>query len=409
MTHPLTLPVQARRMLPLLLATVVLGAGLGCGEDAESPTGPQEPTAPALATGAPALAFVQVSGGAFHTCGVTTVGQAYCWGGNSYGQLGDGTTTHRVVPTAVLGGLRFRHVSVGYDHTCAATTENRVYCWGLNMWGQLGDGTKGGDNWRVRPVAVTGGRRFRQVRAGWSHTCAITPSDVAFCWGYNGNGQLGDGTITSAGRATPVRVLGALSWQLLTGGGEHTCGVTQTNQIYCWGLNDRGQLGNGTTTRRLWPSPVSGGRQFRQVDAGSFHTCAVTTGDLAYCWGSNRFGGLGDGTTAGRLTPGAVAGLRRFNHVSAGDLYTCGVTLARRVFCWGWNESGQLGDGTLVNRPTPVRLGISLDMRLVAAGNWHTCGVTTDDRAYCWGAGGGRIGDGTTPNRLLPVPVAGPM
>ncbi|MGH7515451.1 MAG: RCC1 domain-containing protein, partial [Gemmatimonadales bacterium] len=310
---------------------------------------------------------------------------------------------------AVLGGLRFRHVSVGYDHTCGVTTDNRAYCWGLNMWGQVGDGTKGENNWRLRPVAVAGGHRFRQVRAGWSHTCAVTLDDVAYCWGYNGNGQVGDGAVEPAGRATPVRVLGALVWSELTGGGEHTCGLTQAGRIYCWGLNDRGQLGIGNTSPRLKPVPVSGGQQFRQVDVGGFHSCAITLTGLAYCWGFNRWGGIGDGTTADRLTPGAVAGVRKFDHVDAGGYHTCGVTLAQRTFCWGFNETGQLGDGTASNRLTPVQIGIGLGLRQVRAGLVHTCGVTTDNRAYCWGAGGGRLGDGETATRLVPVPVAPPM
>jgi alpha-tubulin suppressor-like RCC1 family protein len=394
-----------RRCAPVL-ASLILLATIGCREDADSPLGPRQETA--LAT-APALPFSQVSGGAFHNCGVTTAGQAYCWGGNTYGQLGNGTTSHTLAPVAVAGRLRFRHVSVGYDHTCGLTTEDRVYCWGLNMWGQVGDGTKGEDNWRTVPTAVTGGRRFRQVRAGWSHTCAITRSNVSFCWGYNGNGQLGDGTMTAAGRAAPVRVLGGLSWKQLSGGAEHTCGVTQADQVYCWGLNDKGQLGIGNTARRLQPVPVSGGRQFRQVDAGGFHTCAVTTANLAYCWGLNFRGALGDGTTTDRLTPGAVAGQRRFDHVNAGAYHTCGVTMTGRGFCWGLNGNGRIGDGTVVDRLTPMRLGTDLELRQIGAGQDHTCGVTAGGTAYCWGANGGRIGDGTTRNRLWPTAVVAPL
>jgi alpha-tubulin suppressor-like RCC1 family protein len=396
-----------------------MAAVFGCGENPQSPTGADEAAGPRVATAVSAgtLAFAQVSTGAFHTCGVTTAGRAYCWGGNDKGQLGDGTTVvnvTRTTPVAVVGGLRFRHVTAGYEHTCGVTTDDRVYCWGLNFFGQLGNGTQGSDHFLVAtPAEVVGGHRFRQVRAGYSHTCAITRSDLAFCWGENIYGQLGDGTTIGdatpdRGRATPVRVLGELQWRQLSGGGEHTCGVTQTDQLYCWGLNDHGQLGNGTTTNRLKPAPVSGGRQFRQVDAGGYHTCAVTTGNLAYCWGFNFVGALGDGTTTQRLTPGAVAGLRRFDHVNAGDLHTCGVTLARRGFCWGRNATGQLGDGTTISRLRPVQPGGGLELRQVSGGLLHTCGVTTDDLAYCWGSGG-LLGDGTTTRRLLPVPVVAPM
>jgi alpha-tubulin suppressor-like RCC1 family protein len=404
------------RLAPLLVAAIAL-SGLGCAEDPVSPSTPEaSPELAAIATAAP-LAFAQVSTGTFHSCGVTTDGRAYCWGGNDKGQLGDGTTfinTARTTPSAVIGGLRFRHVSVGYEHSCGITLDDRAFCWGMNFFGQLGNGTQGSDHFSVAtPAEVVGGRRFRQVRAGYSHTCAITRANIAYCWGENVYGQLGDGTVIGdatpdRGRATPVRVLGGVQWRQLSGGGEHTCGVTQTDQLYCWGLNEDGQLGNGTTINRTRPVPVSGGRQFRQVEAGGHHTCAVTTGNLAYCWGLNFNGALGDGTTTRRLTPGAVAGLRRFDHVNAGDLHTCGVTLTGRGFCWGRNEMGQLGNGTLTNRTTPVLIAGGLTLSQVSAGLFHSCGVTTGNRAYCWGSGG-LLGDGTFTRRLTPVPVVGPI
>jgi alpha-tubulin suppressor-like RCC1 family protein len=388
--------------------TIALAAGaLGCDQDSFAPGAPE--SSPELAAAAAPLSFAQVSTGAFHSCGVTTDGRAYCWGGNDKGQLGDGTTfsnTVRTTPSAVIGGLRFRHVSVGYEHSCGITLDDRAFCWGLNFFGQLGNGTQGSDHFSVAtPAEVIGGRRFRQVRAGWSHTCAITRANVAYCWGENNYGQLGDGTTTW--RPRPVRVLGSVSWRQLSGGAEHTCGVSQTDQVYCWGLNENGQLGIGNTVNRTRPVPVSGGRPFRQVEAGGHHTCAVTTGNLAYCWGLNLMGALGDGTTTRRLTPGAVAGLRRFAHLSAGDLHTCGVTLTGRGFCWGRNETAQLGDGTLANRLTPVQLG-NLALRQVSAGLLHSCGVTTGNRAYCWGSGG-LLGDGTRTLRLVPVAVVGPV
>jgi alpha-tubulin suppressor-like RCC1 family protein len=406
--------VAPAMLLASVLALAILMSVLGCRDDTESLAGPESgpATEPALAsTATQPLAFIQVSAGFDHTCGVTRDYKAYCWGANEFGQLGNGTRIINVgstTPVAVVGGLSFRHVSVGYQHSCGVTTDGRAYCWGFNFWGQVGDGTKGEDNWRVRPTAVTGSRHFRLVRAGYSHTCGITSAAEAFCWGEDGSGQLGDGTTNSAGRATPVRVLGGLLWLQLSGGGEHTCGITQSNLVYCWGLNDHGQLGTGNVTRRLKPAAVSGGRQFRQVDAGGYHTCAVTTANLAYCWGFNLNGALGDGTTTERLTPGAVSGLRQFDHVNAGDLHTCGVTLDGRGFCWGLNQSGQGGNGTTGSYQMPVQLGIALNLRQVTAGLYHSCGVTTDNRAYCWGAGG-LLGDGTLTRRLLPVPVAGPM
>ena len=403
--------MSIRRAHGSFLTSALAAVALGCGQDAADPTAPPTAQSELAATAAP-LSFIQVSLGFAHTCGVTTDHRAYCWGGNQRGQLGNGATNAwevQTTPVAVVGGLQFRHVSAGYDHTCGLTLDGLTYCWGLNMWGQLGDGTLGGDNWRSAPVAVRGGRKFRQVRAGWSHTCAITPADVAFCWGANEAGQLGDGTRVDAGRAVPVRVQGGLAWEQLSGGANYTCGVTTGQRLYCWGSNQYGQLGDGSTTARLTPRAVSGGRSFRQVDAGGLgHVCAVSTADLAYCWGLNFLGALGDGTKSQRLTPGAVAGLRRFDHVNAGHYHTCGVTLAGRTFCWGSNDSGQLGDGTTMERLKPVAVGGNLDMRQVSAGLYHTCGVTSSDQAYCWG-NGQLLGDGNTTRDLVPVPVAPPM
>jgi alpha-tubulin suppressor-like RCC1 family protein len=401
------------RVLCPMLAAGLFATIPGCREDAESPTAPE--ATPALSAASAPLPFRQVSAGSSHTCGVTTDDRAYCWGSNQWGQLGNGTTSGpeecnpypcSTKPVAVLGGLRFRHVITGTEFTCGLTTNNRAYCWGMNFDGQLGDGTTTG---RLKPVAVAGGRTFLLVRAGGAHACAIDTSHAAFCWGANSHGQLGDGT-TTARRLTPVRVSRGLSWQLLTGGMWHTCGVTTDAHAYCWGANGSGRLGDGTTVQRLKPAAISGGLLVRQVEAGFDHTCAVAVTEYrAFCWGDNATGGLGDGTTITRLTPTAVAGDRRFDNVSAGDLQTCGVTRGHRGLCWGSNGAGQLGNGTTFRRATPTPLAVDLQLGPVSAGYGFTCGVTTGDRAYCWGSNQwGQLGNGTTTGRLTPTAVVGP-
>jgi alpha-tubulin suppressor-like RCC1 family protein len=232
MTRPLAPTLGGRLVWPApVLALAIMLAALGCGD----PTSPSTAeSGPALATTSThALQFRQVSAGGVHTCGVTTGNRLYCWGSNDYGQLGDGTTTQHLTPVAAAGMLRFREVSVGGGFTCGVTTNNRAYCWGFNGGGTLGDGTSTN---RLTPVPVTGGRRFRRVDATNYHTCGVSyPDNRAYCWGYNGLGELGD----------------------------------------------------GTTTTRLAPVAVAGGRQFRQVNAGQHLTCGVTTSDEAFCWGSN--------------------------------------------------------------------------------------------------------------------------
>jgi alpha-tubulin suppressor-like RCC1 family protein len=147
---------------------------------------------------------------------------------------------------------------------------------------------------------------FRQVSTGFGHTCGVTTNNLAYCWGFNLFGQLGDGTTTILS-ATPVAVAGGLRFRQVSAGSDHTCGVTTDSLAYCWGINRSGELGNGTTTNRLKPVRVAGGHLFRGVSGASHHSCAVTTGDRAFCWGQNSLGELGDGTTTNRLTPVAVA------------------------------------------------------------------------------------------------------
>lgn len=399
------------------LACALSGAvllGTGCREDAAGPGEAEAGLEPALASAAGALPFRQISVGNSHTCAVTTDDQAYCWGHNgSQGTLGVGDNAeldengNSPRPMAVVGGLQFRFVSAGTGFTCGLTTGDLAYCWGTNSVGQLGDGTRTSRN---RPVAVAGKRRFRQIRSGGAHTCAVTFADEAFCWGDNSSGQLGDGT--GHGPLKPVRVTGGLKFRGVFAGVAHTCGRTPGGKAYCWGDNDYGQLGDGSSTQRLAPVAVKGGRVFSQLSAGLFHSCGVSAAQ-AYCWGRNRYGALGDGTFTRRSTPTAVAGGLSFAGVSAGREGSCGVTTGNKAYCWGYNHSGRLGTGTENDvRTTPAAVVGDLAFESVSTSmQWFfTCGITTGQRAYCWGNNSvGQLGDGTTnTTRPSPVAVVGP-
>jgi alpha-tubulin suppressor-like RCC1 family protein len=386
--------------------SAILLAVLGCGEDTESPTAPQ--AAPLVASATPALAFSQVSGGSAHSCGVTTDNRAYCWGWGFWGQLGNGDTASHFNPVAVAGTLRFRQVSAGGLHTCGVTTDNRAYCWGANF-GALGDGTTTA---RLKPVAVKGGRLFRQVSASnEGFSCGVSyPDNRAYCWGYNGLGQLGNGTSTD--RLAPVAVAGGRQFRHVSAGQLHTCGVTTGDRAFCWGSNQFGQIGDSSEAAvRLTPSPVAGTRRFHQIDAGAFFTCAVTTGDRAFCWGNGRAGQIGDGKTFLRFWPRAVAGGLSIDRVSAGGFHACGETTDNRAYCWGWNLEGAVGDGTKTMRLTPVPVVGGLLFSQVSAGDNHTCARTPGAVAYCWGDPlGGRLGTGVNPpDPTRPNPVAGPL
>jgi alpha-tubulin suppressor-like RCC1 family protein len=392
----------------ILAAGAMLLAALGCRDDTGSPTEPVATTPQADASAATTLAFWQVSAGHDHTCGLTTDYRAYCWGVNLGGELGDGTTTGRRQPVAVATALRFRQISAGNSRTCGVTTNYRVYCWGNNIFGTLGDGT---DQTRPTPVPVTGGHQFRSVRLGSYHTCAQSyPDNRAYCWGDNSWGQLGTGEVSNP-RMTPVAVVGSLRFRDIAAGFHHTCGITTTNQAYCWGINERGQLGDGTRIRlRPYPAAIAGGRAYRQLDAGDQHTCALTTTDQAFCWGNGRSGQLGNGNAVVSFWPRKVSGGLLFHRVTAGGVHTCAETAANQAYCWGSNGAGALGDGTTTLRLTPVPIMGGLIFKQVSAGGYHTCGKTAAAVGYCWGYNyWGQLGDGTLTNRLRPKRIADPM
>jgi alpha-tubulin suppressor-like RCC1 family protein len=378
----------------------------GCREPATAPSEAERAATPvALAS---ALVFRQVSAGAHHTCGVTVDDRAYCWGEAGGGELGTGSSmVNQPHPVPVAGGHRFLSVSTGASYTCGLTTDRLAYCWGANTWGQLGDGTT---MLKLAPVRVAGTRRFRVLRAGNRHTCGVTTSNVAFCWGFNGDGALGDGT--TANRTRPVRVAGGLSFTQARAGGNHSCGWTTAGKAYCWGANNEGQLGDGTLTRRLSPVAVVGGHTFAQVSPGGNHTCGATTGHNAYCWGRNSSGELGDGTTTRRLRPQAVySGGLLFDATASGVFHTCALTQNGRAFCWGANDRGQLGNGSPQGslRRVGVDGGLRFDALSVGVVGSHGCGVTTAGVAYCWGDNrSGQLGDGTMEVRRVPVPVSPP-
>jgi alpha-tubulin suppressor-like RCC1 family protein len=194
---------------------------------------------------------------------------------------------------------------------------------------------------------VVGGLTFKQVGVGVFHTCAVTTTERVYCWGSNRTGQLGDST-NAIRRARPTKVVGGHQFRWVDGGYEHTCAVTTDFRAWCWGSGHHGQLGNGKTYLSFWPRAVSGGLSIRRLSAGFFHTCAETTNSRAWCWGYNNAGQLGDGMGPGpdRTTPVAVAGGLFFAQLSVGALYGCARTGAGVGYCWGDNTYAQLGNGT---------------------------------------------------------------
>jgi alpha-tubulin suppressor-like RCC1 family protein len=367
------------------------------------------------------VVFSAVSVGSYHSCGVAGGGATYCWGTNGTGQLGYGDRAgiHQTSPVLVAGGHGFASVSAagGEDpdnggHTCAVTIEGAAYCWGYNSFGQVGNGDVNGPELclgevpcAASPVAVAGGLNIAEVSAGHHHSCGVTSTGAAYCWGFQRAGELGTGQAGS--QPSPVVVAGGVSFAQISAGYYHTCGATAVGAAYCWGLNRAGQLGDGTVNDRSIPAAVTGALSFTAVSAGADHTCGVTDTGAAYCWGFNGNGELGDGTTIDRFTPVPVEGGLSFVSVTAGTAHSCGITDTGAAYCWGFNGAGELGDGTTVDGLSPVPVTGGLTFTALSAGQFHTCGLG-QETLYCWGDNiAGQLGDGTTTSSNVPVKVLG--
>ena len=341
-----------------------------------------------------------------------------CWGDNARGQLGNGTTTPSLTPvTVTLGGVTLGPQSsvsqegMG-DHTCLTDANGDAYCWGSNTAGQIGDSTFTD---RLVPTRVRTTLKFTKIVTGGEHSCALTAAGEIWCWGYNWAGQLGDGTFSNR-RAIPARAgaLPGVAYTDVSAGTNHTCGGTASGTWYCWGVNTSGQLGDGTTLSSPTPVLVAGGTLFAQVVGGEEHSCGRTGGGDVSCWGDADVGALGDGrvtATLPQVTPVPVVTGTGFTYLYAGYYRTCGIKSDFTTWCWGYNYGGQLGDGTTVTRGVPTLIpftGYALKMSgtgFTASGQ-TTCGLTNaSQQVFCWGSNlSGKLATGTDPNTPIRTP-----
>ena len=341
----------------------------------------------------------------------------------------------RSASAAPLTGVR--QVATGEYHSCALLQNTQVRCWGINGYGQLGDGTDDPSTTAVtvRNSAGTGPLvNVTQVIAGYEFSCALLTSREVRCWGYNGDGELGDGTYDRS--LLPQPVLGVSGVGHLQGvtqlstGGEYVCARIVGGQLRCWGINDAGQLGDGTVQERHLPvvvknvagtGPLQG---VAQVDAGWSNTCAALNNGQARCWGWNQLGQAGDGTTQPRHLPVVVKNMTASGpltgvaQVSAGSTqHACALLTNGQVRCWGNNADRQLGHGTSANSVIPVAVtngngtGRLTGVREVDAGYLSTCAVLVNGQVRCWGSNDyGKLGNGAIggPDRRRPKPVKNP-
>jgi len=269
-------------------------------------------------------------------------------------------------------------VAAGLHYTCGVTAERVAFCWGANDQGQLGNGLKTVDGLTsiaLEPSAVWGGLSFTTVSVQYAGGCGLAAGGSAFCWGSPGEPTSSGGALGSgrSGPTPPVAIAGGLTFTAVSDADGQACGLTASGAAYCWGWNAFGQLGTGDNADRTQPAPVTGGLTFTAISAGGDdHTCGLTTGSVAYCWGLNRNGQLGTGDSTSRLQPAPVTGGLMFAAISAGYDYTCGLTATGSVYCWGNGSAA----------PSAVPGGLTF--AAISTGTRSACGVTTSGAAYCW-------------------------
>jgi alpha-tubulin suppressor-like RCC1 family protein len=356
-----------------------------------------------------------VSAGGGHTCGIRTTGRLYCWGDDSFGQLGDNfALAAQSTPVEVAGGITdWVSVSANVRNTCARTATRRLDCWGSDSNGQLGDDAAIGAH--PMPVEVAGGATdWGTVDVGGAHVCARKTNGRLYCWGSDSHGQLGN-SAAIADRHVPTEVAGAATnWGAVAAGTDHTCARKTNGRLFCWGNDANGRLGNNAAIAdRHVPTEVFGGAtNWSSVTAGGLHTCARKSNGRLFCWGSDFNGQLGDnGTIAERHTPSQVAGAAtNWASVSALAYTTCARRTNGHVWCWGNDGNGQLGNGLpRMSIATPVEVsGAASNWASVSAGAFHTCARKTTNRIFCWGLDSeGQLGNGLPlADRPSPVEVS---
>ncbi len=356
----------------------------------------------------------QIAGGGAHSCALTSAGGVKCWGDDTSGQLGDyrGAAFYTTTPANVIGsGTEARSIAAGLTHTCQLDAAGGVTCWGGNFYGQLGDGSKDSSYIKIGVLGLASGVAAIAANASGDHTCAVRSGGAAKCWGRNDYGQLGNNS--SIHSPVPVDVVGLASGVTrMAAGGAHTCALVN-GAVSCWGRNSEGELGDGTTSNRSAPVAVAGlASGVDAIAAGFSHTCALMTAGTVKCWGWNQEGEVGNGSSQTMLlVPADVSGLSNVLAISAGGNHTCALVSGGTLKCWGRNTEGQLGDGSFTNRGIPVAVsGTPSGMVSVAGGGFHTCAIIAGGGALCWGLNGSaRLGDGTIASRTTPQLVLGAL
>jgi len=348
-----------------------------------------------------AQCYSVIDAGVDFTIGIKTDNTLFAWGRNNFGQLGDGTSVNKSVPTQIGNDNHWTKISIGETHILAIKTDGTLWAWGGNAFGKLGDGTTVNKN---TPTQIGTDSNWNLISAGISHSVAIKTDGTLWAWGRNYSGQLGDGTTVN--KIVPTQIGTATDWKSIAAGNEYTLARRIGSSLWVWGDNGSGQLGDGTTIDKHTPIEIGvGSNNWMRIYVGSSTSMAIKTDGTLWSWGNGGYGTLGNGSGANVLIPTQV-GTATWTSISMGFAHVIGKKTDATLWSWGLNSDGQLGDGTTTNKFSPIYLATT-NVGLIAAGYYHSVVTTTNGTGAIYTFGDnqyGQIGNGTTD--LTGAPVA---
>ena len=352
--------------------------------------------------------FTQVSAGTNHTCALKNDGTVWCFGSNFYGELGDNSTTKRYTAVQVSNITNARQISTGSNFSCALLTDNTTKCWGRNDYGQLGDESYTNKLTPVNVIKLIGGNNLDNVSSISSNSgtsCAVLNSNSAYCWGLGSSGQIGVGTYNNINYAALINY-GSVTFNLIANGPSFTCGIITDGSVRCWGLESYGERGDSATTGNInTPSTiVQNISSVIDLDLGEKHACSIDNSSKIWCWGRNNSGQIGFGSSTSEYTsPVEVIGITNAVEVDLGDEFSCARLSDKTVKCWGNLTNGRLGYGV---GPVSAPVYNVSAAKEISMGASHSCVLNDNGTVKCWGEGdNGRLGDGYITDRTYPVDV----
>ena len=407
--------------------------------------------------------IISVSVGEFHSLALTKNGEVYAWGANNHGQLGLGDTTSRVIPVKINALTDIIAISAGWGHSMALNKKGEVFVWGENYFGELGSDGKD----KLLPEKIAGLSDIVAISSGQFFFLAVNSAGETFAWGYDGYGELGIGVIDyettyspvkidslsnvafiSAGKdrsiavtktgelytwgcndgnilgtdkvndqSTPVKIdnippvlapicRNGRCIKKVSAGGEHVLALSKKGNIFAWGANSAGELGNGTNESSNIPVKIDNITGIKDISSGGWHSLILTDNGDVYAWGNNYDGELGIGDNKNRNIPTKISSISKIKKISAGFAHSVAISDTGEVYSWGRNNHGELGIGNVGMKNTPVKIGNLTNIVEISAGDSYTLALNNKGEVYSWGQNNyGQLGTGDTDDRFYPVKI----